>query len=142
MNQIAFRFDVSPAESDAYEVCRWIKENRDDFKRLMVVFHRNVDDGNPCTKQGEIEHYARELGITFSNGGEFVHNRNLYPGLCRYAVMLMPRLARTIRFRKSRLDEIDLVSIWHEVVDSRTCFLADNRFMAQHLVDIGDACAR
>lgn len=142
MNQMELRFEMTPAEADAYEVCRWIKGNWHDFVKLMAVFHRQVDEGNPCTKQGEIEAYARETGIRFDNGGEFVHNRNLYPGLCRYAVMLMPRLARTINFRKSRLDEIDLTEIWHEVVNSQTAFLADNRYIAQHLVEIGDACAR
>lgn len=142
MENLQFSFDLTPAERDAYEVCKWIKANKSDFRKLMRVFHLQVNEGNPCTKQGEIEAYARETGIRFDNGGEFVHNRNLYPGLCRYAVMLMPRLARTINFRKSRLDEIDLAAIWHEVVNSGTTFLADNRYLAQHYVDIDDARAR
>lgn len=142
MSQMELRFEMTPAESDAYEVCRWVKSNKGDFRKLMAVFHRQVNEGNPCTKQGEIEAYARETGIRFDNGGEFVHNRNLYPGLCRYAVMLMPRLARTINFRKSRLDDIDLAAVWHDAVDADTAFLADNRYMAQHLVEIDDACAR
>ena len=142
MSQMQFHFDLSPAEKDAYEVCYWIRDNRRDFKRLLAVFNRNVDEGNPCTKQGEIEAYARQHGIEFDCGYGFVHNRNLYPGLCRYAVMLLPRLARTINFRKSRLDDIHLAEIWHDVVDSRTSFLADNRYMAQHFVDIDDVIAR
>lgn len=142
MNQMGFTFEEDRAEQDAVEVCRWIRDNMGDFWKLMAVFKRNVDLGNPCTKQGEIEAYAREAGIHFDNGDMFVHNRNLYPGLCRYAVMLRPRLARTINFRKSRLDDIDLAAIWHEVVDSTTCFMAENRFVAQKLVRDDDFIAR
>lgn len=142
MNQISFKFDMSPAEATAYEACKWVKDNRRDFKLLMCVFHNNVNQGVSCTKRGELEHWARFHGITPSNDEAFQFDHNLYAALTRYMVMLMPRLARTINFRKSALDDVDLASIWYEVVDSRTAFLADNRYMAQHLVDIDDACAR
>lgn len=134
-------FGLSEAERTAYDVCHWIRGNREEFKALMAVIHHQVDIGNPCVKQGEIESYIRQSGIKLDVLGEFSHNRNLYPGLTRYMVMLRPRLARSIRFRKSKLDDIDLVPIWHEVVDPRTTFLAKNRREAEHLVEIGDASA-
>ena len=140
-SQMTIHFDLSPAERNAYDVCYWVRDNRDAFKALMAVFHHQVDIGNPCVKQGEIEHYVRESGIKLDVIDQFRHNRNLYPGLTRYMVMLRPRLARSIRFRKSMLDEIDLAPIWREVVDGRTEFLARDRFEAERLVAIGDVSA-
>lgn len=130
-----------PSEFMARDACRWVKAHGKDFKRLMAVMHRQVDHGNPCAKQGEIEFYAREMGIEFDVAGAFRHNRNLYPAIARYMVMLRPRLAKTINFRKSKLDEIDLAEIWHEEVNPRTVFLARDRSEAEHLVAIGDVSA-
>ena len=129
------------ARDMAYDACCWVRDHRDDFRRLMAVMHHQVDIGNPCAKQGEIEHYARQMGIEFDVCGEFRHNRNLYPALTRYMVMLRPRLARTINFRTSKLDAIDLAEVWHEIVSSRTTFLAKDRFEAERLVELGDASA-
>ena len=138
---MAIHFDLTPGERAAYDVCYWIRDNRDQFKALMAVIHHQVDKGNPCVKQGEIESYVRQSGIKLDVLETFSHNRTLYPGITRYMVMLRPRLARSIRFRKSKLDEVDLVAVWHEVVDSRTSFLARDRFEAEHLVAIGDVSA-
>ena len=138
---MAFHFGLSDAEKAAFDTCYWIRDNREAFRALMAVFHHQVDKGNPCVKQGEIEHYVRESGLRLDVLDEFRHNRNLYPGLTRYMVMLRPRLARSIRFRKSKLDDIDLVPIWHEVVDPGTSFLAKDRREAEHLVAIGDVSA-
>lgn len=139
--QMQLHFGLSDAERAAYDAAYWVRDNREAFKALMAVIHRQVDMGNPCVKQGEIESYIRQSGMKLDVLGEFSHNRNLYPGLTRYMVMLRPRLARSIRFRKSKLDGIDLIPIWHEVVDPRTVFLAKDRFEAEHLVETGDAGA-
>lgn len=129
------------ARNMAYDACVWVRDNRTDFKSIMHVFHEQVDAGNPCVKQGEIEHYAREAGIVLDVAGFFRHNRNLYPALTRYMVMLRPRLARAINFRKSKLDDIDMAEVWHEVVDPNTVFLAKSRTEAEVLVAIDDASA-
>lgn len=134
-------FGLSPAKRDAYDVCYWIKGHREEFKALMALFHEQVDLGNPCVKQGEVEGYIRQSGMRLDVLDTFRHNRNLYPGLTRYMVMLRPRLAKSIRFRRSKLDSIDLAEVWHEVVDPRTSFLACSRMEAEHLVAIGDASA-
>ena len=139
--QMQMTFGLPDAERNARDVCRWVRDNGSRFKALMAVFHHQVDLGNPCVKQGEIEAYVRQSGIALDVVGEFRHNRNLYPGLTRYMVMLRPRLARSIRFRRSKLDELDLAAIWHEVVDPNTVFLASSRMEAEHLVAIGDASA-
>lgn len=140
-DQMQLHFSLSPAERAAYDACYWVRDHRREFKSLMAVVHHQVDIGNPCVKQGEIEAYVRESGTAFDVLGEFRHNRNLYPAITRYMAMLSPRLARSIRFRKSQLDDIDLVSIWHEVVDPRTHFVAKNRKEAEHLVEINDISA-
>lgn len=129
------------ARNIAYDACAWIKANPRDFRALMAVMHHQVDIGNPCTKQGEIESYARQMGMTIDVADVFSHNRTLYPALTRYMVMLRPRLARTINFRKSKLDAIDLEAIWREVVNSRTTFLASDRFEAEQLIAMEDVSA-
>ena len=129
------------ARNMAMDACYWIRGHRDEFRKLMAVMHRQVDLGNPCSKQGEIEHYARETGIELDVVGMFRHNRNLYPALTRYMVMLRPRLAKTINFRRSKLDQIDMVEIWHEVVNPNTVFLAGTRMEAERMAESGDAAA-
>lgn len=123
--QMQMTFGLPDAERNARDVCRWVRDN----------------GSRSCVKQGEIEAYVRQSGIALDVVGEFRHNRNLYPGLTRYMVMLRPRLARSIRFRRSKLDELDLAAIWHEVVDPNTVFLASSRMEAEHLVAIGDVSA-
>ena len=129
------------AQNIARDACYWIKANPRDFRALMAIMHHQVDIGNPCTKQGEIESYARAMGMTIDVADVFSHNRTLYPALTRYMVMLRPRLAKTIRFRRSKLDEIDLEAIWREVVNASTTFLARDRFEAEKLVGMEDVSA-
>ena len=132
---------MQTAENMARDACEWVKAHPNDFKSLMAVLHNQVDVGNPCSKQGEIEFYARQMGMRVDVVGAFRHNRNLYPALTRYMVMLRPRLARTINFRKSKLDTIDLAAIWHEVVNPNTVFLASSRMAAERMVELNDAAA-
>lgn len=140
--QMEFHFGLSKGERLAYDTAYWIRDNGRAFKTLMAVMHHQVDIGNPCVKQGEIESYVRQAGIKFDVIDAFRHNRNLYPGLTRYMVMLRPRLARSVHFRKSMLDDVDMVAIWHEIVDPHTLFLAENRKEAERLVAIGDVSAQ
>lgn len=134
-------FGLSEAERTAYDVCAWVKGNRDSYKRMLRLFHEQVDSGNPRTRRDDVVSFARDMGLPVSVVDDLKHDHNLFAGLSRYAVMLRPRLARTLHFRKSKLDDIDLIPIWHEVVDPRTTFLAKNRREAEHLVEIGDASA-
>lgn len=137
-DQMEFHFESSPGERAAYDACYWIKDNPEQFKALMAVMNHQVDLGNPCVKQGEIEIYVRQSGIKLDVLGTFSHNRNLYPGITRYMVMLRPKLARSIRFRKSMLDSVDMASIWHEIVNPNTLFLANDRYEAERLVEMND----
>ncbi len=129
------------AKNLARDCCAWIRDNPGSFKRIMSVFHEQVDKGNPCTRRDDVINYARDKGFDISVVEELRHDHSLYAGITRYAVMLRPRLARTINFRKSKLDGIDLAEIWHEVVDPDTTFLAKSRKDAEVLVAVDDASA-
>lgn len=126
------------ARNMAHDACAWVSGHLGDFSRLMAVMQVQADKGNPCAKQGEIEFYAREAGIEIDVTGTFRHNRNLYPALARYMVMLRPSLAKTINFRKSKLDYIDLTEVWHEVVDPCTAFAARSRMEAEAMIGGSD----
>lgn len=129
------------AKNLALDSAYWVRDNPDSFKRIMSVFREQVDCGNPCTRRDDVINYARDKGFSISVIEELRHDHNLYAGLTRFAVMLRPRLARTINFRKSKLDDIDLAEVWHEVVNPNTVFLAASRFEAERMVENGDAAA-
>lgn len=129
------------AENTARDVCYWVKAHPSDFKALMAVMHEQVNQGNPRTRRDDVISYARKMGMSVSVVDELRHDHNLYAGLSRYMVMLRPRIARTVNFRKSKLDGIDLAAVWHEIVNPATVFLAKDRLEAERMVELGDACA-
>lgn len=129
------------AINTAKDVCYWVKAHPQEFKRILAVLHEQVDGGNPRTRRDDIVSYARDMGMSVSVIDELRHDHNLFAGLSRYAVMLRPRLARTLHFRKSKLDQVDLVAVWHEIVDGSTTFLASNRMEAERMVQTDDAAA-
>ena len=132
---------MSSAESMAFDVCSWIERHPDDYKRLLKVLHRQVDSGNPRTRRDDVISFARDMGMEVSVVDDLRHDHNLFAGLSRYAVMLRPRLARTLHFRKSKLDEIDLAAVWHECINPNTVFLAGSWMEAKRMVETDDAAA-
>lgn len=140
-DQMQMTFGLSDAERMAHDVCAWVRGHGSDFKALMAVMHEQVDKGNPRTRRDDVISYARQMGMSVSVVDELRHDHTLYAGLTRYMVMLRPRLAKTISFRKSKLDDLDLVAIWHETVNAGTTFLARDRFEAEELVAMGDVSA-
>ena len=128
-------------ENMARDACRWIGEHPDAFKRILRMLHTQVDRGNPRTRRDDIVSFARDMGFDVSVVDELRHDHNLFAGISRYAVMLRPRLARTLHFRRSKLDDVDLVSIWHETVDGKTTFLASSWKEAERMVELDDAAA-
>lgn len=138
---------MSDARLQAERVCCWVKDNGKTFKTLMAIAHRYVDEGKPRLTRSKAYSIAEDMGAAITDGdgtpseGDIARNHNFWSCLTRLMVMLRPRLARTLHFRKSRFDEIDLAEIWHENVNAGTVFLARNRAEAQHLVEIGDVTA-
>ena len=140
--QMRIHWDLSDAERRIYDAAYWVRDHGSAFKALMAFMHRQVDAGNPCTTRDDVLAYAREAHLGMSLSDDLKRDHNLYAALTRYMVMLRPRLARTIRFRKSRMDDYDMAAIWHEVVNAGTFFLARDRMEAQRLMEIGASEAK
>lgn len=140
--QMQLHVDLSPAERYAYSAAEWIASHRSTFRALMAFMHRQVDAGNPRTQREKVLSWAADQGIEMTDVADLKRNHNLYAALTRYMVMLRPRLARTIHFRESDLDAIDMVAIWRECVDPNTTFFARDRNEARYLVDIDDVSAQ
>lgn len=124
----------------AQSVCCWIKDHHDAFVSLMHIVHREVDDGNPNVQQGDVMVLARKAGIDVTLTNQFRRDRNLWPGITRYMVMLSPRLSRALGFRESKLDgdDVDLITTWYEIVNTYPLFYASSWREAQELVEMGD----
>jgi len=139
---------MSDAKLQAERVCCWVKKNPKAFKTFMAIAHAFVDEGKPRLTRSRAYSIAEDMGVRINDGDgnpvEFgiARNHNFWPCLTRYMVMLRPRLARTLRFRDSKFDDIDLKPIWHENVNAGTFFLATSRKDAQRLVEIEDVAAR
>lgn len=139
---------MSDARLQAERVCAWVKENPKAFKAFMAIGHRYVDEGRPRLTRSRAYALAEDMGISVCDGdGEpteqgIVRNHNFWPCLTRYMVMLRPRLARTLHFRASKFDEVDLSEVWHANVDAGTFFLAASRKEAQRSAELGDVTAR
>ena len=132
---------IEDAKNLADYGCIWIKGHPSQFKRLMHLVHVELDSGNTCVQRGDIYHLARQRGMRISEIRELRRDNSLWAVLTRYMVMLNPRLARALRFRRSKVDEIDLVERWHEVVGTHPLFRAESWKEAEHMVEIDDICA-
>ena len=121
--------------------CLWVKNHPRQFKTIMSLIHEQVDDGNPCVQEGDIAMLARSRHIEWSDIKELKRDHNLWAVLTRYMVMLRPRLARALHFRKSKVDDLDLVEVWHGTVNGGTTFLASSWREAKEMVRLNDAAA-
>ena len=122
--------------------CCWIKDNHPSFLKLMHLVHIEVDKGNPCVQQGDILSLAKEAGIDIGDYPGIRRDRSLWPVITRYMVMLRPKLAKSLQFRKSKVDEVDMADAWHRLVNAGTFFLASSWKEAKHLCEINDASAQ
>ena len=117
--------------------CRWVKEHPDRFKRVLHLIHMEVDRGNPCVQRGQIYKLAQDAGLPIADCDELRRDHNVWPALTRYAVMLRPRLARSLNFRESGCDHVDMQAIWREIVNPETVFLAENWQAAKRACEEG-----
>ena len=140
--QMTIHWDLSPAERYAYSAAEWAHTHWRDFVRLKAYLHRQVDAGDPRTTRSDVLAWAKQEGVGMSDVATVVRNHNLWAGLARYMVMMSPRLCRTVHFKRSEMDDLDLVAIWHEVAKPDTHFFARDVEEARRLVEIGDASAQ
>lgn len=139
---------VNDAKLQAGRVCLWVKDNPKAFKTFMSIGHSYVDAGKPRLTRSRAYSIAEDMGVRINDDdgdiseAGITRNHNFWPCLTRYMVMLRPRLARTLHFRPSKFDDIELSPIWHENVNAGTFFLAKNRKEAQRMVELDDVAAR
>lgn len=135
------------AEHQAERVCDWVKRNPRAFRAVMAMAHKEVDAGNPRLTRDDAYAMLRSMRVQVADGDgepcevELVRNHNFWACLSRYMVMLRPRLARVLCFRKSMFDCVDLERVWRENVNASTTFLASSWQEAKRLVEIGDVSA-
>lgn len=129
------------AEDMAKNACFWIRDHEKQFKTMMWLVHEQVEDGNPCVQEGHIEMLARKHGIEWSEIKELKRDHNMWAVLTRYMVMLSPRLARSLRFRKSKVDDLDLQAIWYGINPRQTFFRASSWQEAKQMCANGDVAA-
>lgn len=120
--------------------CCWIEGHWPTFRSIMAIAHRAVDNGEYLSGN-EVYYRAKQAGVSISDLAEYKRDKSLWSGIARYMVMLRPRLAKCLEFRKSKLDDVDLVKVWHENVRSDTTFLASSWKEAVRLCEINDAAA-
>lgn len=135
------------ARTQAERVCCWVKSNPAAFRAVMAMAHREVDSGNPRLTRDDAYAMLRGMRVRMADGDgepaeiELVRNHNFWACLSRYMVMLRPRLARVLRFRRSMFDQVDLQEVWRENVNAGTTFLAESWQEAARLVETGDVSA-
>lgn len=121
--------------------CLWIRDNPALFRKIMHLAHIEAERGNTCFQRDNIYDAARRCGFAITDSRELRRDHNLYSVLARYMVMLRPKLARCINFRKSDVDDVDLVERWHELVNPQTTFLAESWREAKKAVELEDVSA-
>ncbi len=121
--------------------CYWVKDHKTHFKTIMSLVHEQVDEGNPRVMEGDIALLARDRGIEWSYIEEIKRDHNMWAVMTRYMVMLRPRLARTLCFRKSKVDGFDMIDAWHRIVNPTTTFLASSWQEAKEMVKNDDVAA-
>ena len=123
------------AETMVESACIWVRDHNGQFRTMMSLIHEQVDGGNPCVQEGDIVLLAKQRGFGWSEAREFKRDHNMWAVLTRYMVMLSPRLSKALRFRKSKVDDVDLQAKWYEIVPGQTTFLARTWQEAQAVCD-------
>ncbi len=138
---------MSDGQLQAERVCSWINDNPGKFRALCRIVDGEARRGNPRLTRSRAYSRAEDEGIRISDGDgtvsetDITRNHNFWPCITRYMVMLQPRRARTIRFRDSKFDRVDLASVWWDNVHAGTFFLARSRDEAKRLCDMDDVSA-
>lgn len=122
--------------------CYWIRDHWRGFKLIMHIAHIEAESGNPCVQRGDIFILARRRGLDVSDVPELRRDNTLWSVIARYMVMLSPKIARSINYRKSKIDDVDLAERWHEIVNPNTFFLAETWGDAKKAVALEDASAQ
>lgn len=110
--------------------CAWIKDGypRKDghWMKLVNLVERECYEGAPIVRRGDLFRIAQEQGLSITECREFRFDNNIWSTLSRYLILFRPHLSKVIHPRKSDIDTIDLVKMWHDHVCDSTFFVADS----------------
>lgn len=122
--------------------CYWIRDHRRAFRTLMRIVHAEAERGNPCVQRGDMYMLARQRGIDVGDVREFRRDNSLWSVIARYMVMLRPKLARSLNFKKCDIDGVDMAARFRAIVDPGALFLAETWMEAKEAVASDDASAQ
>lgn len=112
------------------------------WMRLVRLCERKTRQGEPCIRRGDLYRMAQEEGLEISLCREFRFDNNIWSALSRYLLMFRPRLAASIHPKRSEIDDVDLVRVWHEQVNPQTFFFAETWQEAVEAYELQDVSAR
>lgn len=95
--------------------CRWIRRNPGAWERLRAVCRRLNLEGY-LVQRDNVYTVAAELGIEIREAAEYRRDHNLWSVLSRYMAMLDPAMCSCVSFRRSGVDEVDLVGAYERTV--------------------------
>ena len=111
------------------------------WMRLVRLCERKARKGEPCIRRGDLYRMAQEEGLDITICREFRFDNNIWSALSRYLLMFRPRLAGAIHPKKSEIDDIDLVKVWHDQVNPQTFFYAETWQEAVEAFELMDVSA-
>lgn len=111
------------------------------WMRLVRLCERKARAGEPCIRRGDLYRMAQEEGLDITICREFRFDNNIWAPLSRYLLMFRPRLAGSIHPKKSEIDDIDLVKVWHDQVNPQTFFFAETWQEAVEAFELMDVSA-
>lgn len=103
------------AKKRVAKACHWIKNNPDKWQALRSFCKELVVTGDPI-QRGSVYEMARSRGMDIRLASLFKRDHNLWSVLSRYLVMERPELMRSLRFRQTPIDKVNLAAYWADIV--------------------------
>lgn len=126
--------------------CSWAKEGYGKvdsrFMRLVKLCERAIARGEKRIRRGDLYRMAQEDGLSISVCQEFRFDNNIWSALSRYLLMYRPKLAAGIHPKKADIDSVDLIKVWHDIVNPRTFFPVNSWKEAVEAYKLEDVCAK
>lgn len=113
------------------KACQWVRLHPDKWEKLKGFCTYLVSKGD-LIQRGNVYELARHYGMDVKLASEFKRDHNLWSVLSRYMVMENPNLLSAIRFRRTPIDSVDLLSFWRNIVGTDE-FVADSLSHAQRI---------
>ena len=103
------------AERLVRRACAWVARNPGTWERLRGVCRALMRSGH-VIQRDNVYTLACQAGMDVSEASEFRRDHNLWSVLSRYMVLLEPQMLAAVGFRRTPVDEVNLVAAWEELV--------------------------